>query len=134
MVESDREKLLAKIKFIEIALENNEHLDLLAEAKYSYEGEFNGFKVFLCDADETEYIFSKCEYIFGMLSWRKLESKTATIRSIGCEYCNCEADNLYEECKCKIPSKEELSKIFYERLIKEVEERISRIKNNLNIK
>lgn len=130
-LEDNKKGIFKKIKMMELGLMNDEKLDLIGEARFHYEGDYLGFRLFLCDSQESSTIISQTDYFYRFLSYKKLEDVSSNIHNIGKEFCKCELESLFDpehQCKCDTPTIDACSKIFYTRLIEEVENRALELK------
>lgn len=136
----DKKEIIEKIKFIEIALEHGEELNLMCRPMYSCWGSFNGLKLFFLSESMTEEILitNDCNF-YVVVNYSQVKDKKRKTKKYIENFCHCydnfgfdkSFDEDIPECTCKLPTQEEAEQWWYNSLLKEIEERSKFIKEKI---
>ena len=131
-----KNELLNKLKFMEMALEQEEELDLVCKPSYDGWGNFKGLKLFFMSENMTwNAIVNSSNGYCVVLNCEQIKNKKHEIENYINSFCKCDYDIFskeIEECNCGLPSIEDAEEWWYSSLINKMEERCKWIEEQLN--
>ncbi|OPD25945.1 hypothetical protein AL710_01865 [Clostridium botulinum] len=143
----DKKDLIKKIKFMEMALDQGEELNLMCRPSYGCWGDFGGLELFFFSDNMTEesIIDNDCNF-YVVVNYSQVKDKKRKIKEYIESFCHCydnfSFDKFFDqirsddsidvpECTCKLPSQEEAEEWWYNDLLKKIEERSKFIKEKI---
>lgn len=129
----DKNNMIKKIKFMEMALGEEEKLNLLCRPSYDCWGGYSGLELFFMSDNMTENAIISGNNYYMVLSYQEIKEKKYQISKYTDSFCHCPLDLDFEdECTCKLPSKEEAEEWWYNNLMEKLKNRSSEIKDKIN--
>nr|WP_032072320.1 hypothetical protein [Clostridium botulinum]BAP25566.1 hypothetical protein [Clostridium botulinum] len=138
----DKKDLIKKIKFMEMALDQREELNLMCRPSYGCWGDFGGLELFFLSDNMTEesIIISDCNF-YVILKYDQIKNKQYEMKKYTESFCHCyddiNLDNIFndidtiKECKCELPTQDGAEQWWYDNLLKKMEERSKFIKEKI---
>jgi len=129
-----KNEMIKKIKFMEMAIEQGEKLDLLCRPQYDHFGTFLGLETFFMSSNMALNAITGDNNYYMVLNHKDVESKSSDIDNYIDSFCKCH--ELYDfdddaaeiKCTCKLPSREEAEAKWYHNIIEKIEKRSEEIK------
>lgn len=122
-----KNELLNKIKFMEMALEQGEKLDLMCKPSYNDWGSFNGLELFFMSENMSySSVLDNDNGYYVLLSYSQVKNKKFEIKNYMNTFCKCDFDifsDEEQECNCEIPTQKQAEEWWYNNLLTHVKER-----------
>lgn len=135
-----KDELIKKIKFMEMAIEQGEKLDLLCRPQYDHFGSFLGLETFFMSSNMArDAITTGDNHYYMVLNHKDVETKASDIDDYINSFCECHKLYDFDEdveikCTCKLPTKEEAEEKWYHSIIEIIEKRSEGIKKMIGEK
>lgn len=135
-----KDELIKKIKFMEMAIEQGEKLDLLCRPQYNLFGTFLGLETFFMSSNMArDAITIDDNHYYMVLNHKDVKRKESDIDDYINSFCECHKlydfdDDAEIKCTCKLPTKEEAEAEWYNSVIEIIEKRSEGIKKMIGEK
>jgi len=135
-----KNEMIKKIKFMEMAIEQGEKLDLLCTPLYNHFGTFLGLEMFFMSSNMSKSaITTRDNHYYMVLNHKDIERKESDIDDYIDSFCKCHElydfdDDAEIKCTCKLPSKEEAEAKWYDDIVEKIEQRIEEIEKMIGEK
>ena len=126
----NKNEIINKVKFMEMALEQNEKLNLLCRPNYNGNGGYTGLELFFLSENMTENAIINKNNYFVVLKHSKLDGKKIKISDYMYSCCKCNLNEV-EECACILPTREKAEEHWYNIIIEGIEKRSTEIKSKI---
>lgn len=129
-----KNEMIKEIKFMEMALEQEEKLDLLCRPQYNHFGTFLGLEIFFMSSNMSKSaITTRDNHYYMVLNHKDIERKKFDIDDYINSFCECHElydfnDDAEIKCTCKLPSREKTEAEWYHYIVKKIEKRSEEIK------